>query len=73
MTTPGKQLELIEKAIRQIRWAMANTLIALFCAVLAFFVFLVGYMLAGVLIIAAGILQRPRQACSQASRAGERR
>ncbi len=35
---------------------MANTAIALFCAVLAFFVFLAGYMLAGVLIIAVSLV-----------------
>jgi hypothetical protein len=52
MTAPGKQIELLDKAIRQTRWAMANTSIALWCAILAFFVFLAGYMMAGVLIIA---------------------
>ncbi len=44
MTTPVKQIQLLDKAQRQTRWAMANTAIALFCAILGFFVFLVGYM-----------------------------
>ncbi len=56
MTNIRKQIDLLDKAIRQTRWAMANTSIALWCAILAFFVMLAGYILAGVLIIAISLV-----------------